>query len=346
MKASDNAYPSVLLLDGSPPATPPTGRLRLYVQSGTLQLIDSTGAVVSPGEVSAADLAAVQAEVDAVEVAVAGKAASVHTHVSTSITDLLESVQDIIAATLVGSGVTVSYNDTAGTVTITGLASTDAEAVRDAIGIAMVGVGAISVSVDDTADTITISTTATVNSSDAALRDRSTHTGTQASSSIVDLTETVQDLVAAMVTDSATVTKAYDDSAGTLTLTAVGGGGGGATPAVPYIFTDARDPLTTGTGTLKLPNATGRTLTLKPVRVDVSTAPTGAALIVDVHKNGTTIFTTQSKRPQVAAGSLFDLSDTPDVTSWADGETLTIDIDQVGSSVAGAGATITIIAEG
>ncbi|MFL5865266.1 MAG: hypothetical protein ACJ780_31615, partial [Solirubrobacteraceae bacterium] len=119
MKASDNAYPSVLLLDGSPPATPASGRLRLFVQGGDLKLVDSAGVVIATGEVSSADLAAVQAELDALEVDVAGKANTSHTQTSATITDLTEAVQDILASTLVGSGVTVTYNDAAGTVTIT-----------------------------------------------------------------------------------------------------------------------------------------------------------------------------------------------------------------------------------
>jgi hypothetical protein len=116
-----------------------------------------------------------------------------HTGVQTAatISDLTESVQDIVASLLgAGSNVTLTYNDAANTLSIastaTGGAGLDAEAVRDAIGIALVGVGNISVLVNDAADTITISTTATVNSTDAQLRDRSTHTGVQTADTIVD----------------------------------------------------------------------------------------------------------------------------------------------------------------
>jgi hypothetical protein len=109
-------------------------------------------------------------------------AAATHGHTAAQISDFAESVDDRVAALLQGSsGVTLSYNDAANTLTITGGGSggLDAEAVRDAIGVALLGTGLITVTVNDAADTITISTTATANSTDAQLRDRSTHTGSQ-----------------------------------------------------------------------------------------------------------------------------------------------------------------------
>lgn len=113
-----------------------------------------------------------------------------HVHTSDQVTDFAEAAQDAVAALLEGvSGVTLSYNDTANTLTITGggSAGLDAEAVRDAIGVAIVGVPPISIVVNDAADTITISTTATQNATDAALRDRATHTGAQAIASVSGL---------------------------------------------------------------------------------------------------------------------------------------------------------------
>jgi len=64
-------------------------------------------------------------------------------------------------------------------------------------------------------------------------------------------------------------------------------------------------------------------------------APTGASLIVDSNLNGTTIFTEQSKRPEVAIGENSDDSDTPDVASISRGDRISFDVDQVGSTVAG-----------
>lgn len=101
--------------------------------------------------------------------------------------------------------------------------------------------------------------------------------------------------------------------------------------------------LTTSTGALRLYNNSGRTRTLSVVRASVGTAPTGASILVDVNKNGTTIFTTQSKRPTIAVSTNTDLSDTPDVTSWADGDYLTVDVDQIGSSVAGSNLVVQVV---
>ena len=85
------------------------------------------------------------------------------------------------------------------------------------------------------------------------------------------------------------------------------------------------------------------TLTITKVKLVVKTAPTGAAIIVDVNKNGTTIFTTQANRPQIAAGATTGDSGTPDVTALAETDKLTIDIDQVGSGTAGADLTVEIV---
>jgi len=161
-----------------------------------------------------------------------------HNHTSAQVTDLTEAVQDAVAALLVGaSGVTLSYDDAANTLTITGPGASglDAEAVRDAIGVALIGTGLISVAVNDAADTITISTTATANATDAALRDRATHTGAQAISTVTGLqaaldgkapsvhTHGVTDLTATG-TPSATT---YLRGDGTWATPAGGGGGSG-----------------------------------------------------------------------------------------------------------------------
>jgi len=94
---------------------------------------------------------------------------------------------------------------------------------------------------------------------------------------------------------------------------------------------------------LRVYNRTGLALTISQVHLAVGTAPTGAAIIVDVHKNGTTIFTNQAHRPQVAAAATSGQTTTIDVPAWADGEYLTIDVDQVGSTVAGSDLTVTVV---
>jgi hypothetical protein len=81
---------------------------------------------------------------------------------------------------------------------------------------------------------------------------------------------------------------------------------------------------------------------VETVRAAVNTAPTGAALIVDVNKSGTTIYTTQSARPQIAAGQNSATGNNPAVTTFQAGDYLTVDVDQVGSTVAGADLTVTV----
>ena len=101
--------------------------------------------------------------------------------------------------------------------------------------------------------------------------------------------------------------------------------------------------LAAGASPQRIPNVTGGSLSILSVRLDVATPPTGQALVVDVNKNGVTIFTTQANRPQVAAGASSGSSSNIDVTAWADGEYLHFDIDQVGSGTAGADLTVTVV---
>jgi hypothetical protein len=64
---------------------------------------------------------------------------------------------------------------------------------------------------------------------------------------------------------------------------------------------------------------------------------------VDVNHNGTTIFTTQSNRPTIAASGFYDESGTADGdVTVAAGEYLTVDVDQVGSTIAGSDLTVGI----
>jgi hypothetical protein len=99
------------------------------------------------------------------------------------------------------------------------------------------------------------------------------------------------------------------------------------------------DVLTVGTGVVRFrfPFA----VTILGVSAAVDTAPTGSSIILDVNRNGTTIFTTQANRPEITIGA-FDsgAEDVPDVTAVAAGQYLTVDRDQVGSTIAGAELTV------
>lgn len=87
-----------------------------------------------------------------------------------------------------------------------------------------------------------------------------------------------------------------------------------------------------------------RAYTIVGVRFTLGTAPTGAAAVVDINKNGTTIFTTQGNRPSVAIGAnTSGLVTNADVNSLASGDYIGVDMDVVGSTIAGADATVQMI---
>lgn len=84
-----------------------------------------------------------------------------------------------------------------------------------------------------------------------------------------------------------------------------------------------------------------RDLTIIKAYAVVKTAPTGADLIIDINKNGTSIWnTTQANRLKITAGNSDGSQSSFDTTTLTDEDLLTIDIDQVGSSVAGADLSI------
>jgi hypothetical protein len=71
--------------------------------------------------------------------------------------------------------------------------------------------------------------------------------------------------------------------------------------------------------------------------------PSTSAIILDVNKNGTTIFTTQSNRPQIA-GSAYAAAEITnmDITSLIVGDYLTVDIDQATGFFTGNDLTVMI----
>lgn len=105
---------------------------------------------------------------------------------------------------------------------------------------------------------------------------------------------------------------------------------------------DETTALTVGNGkvTFRMPYA----MTLTAVRLSVTTAPTGSALIVDVNEAGASVFSTN---PRIDAGSTTSVgSATPAVigdAALADNAVITIDIDQIGATVAGAGLKVWLI---
>jgi hypothetical protein len=71
-----------------------------------------------------------------------------------------------------------------------------------------------------------------------AVKDRSTHTGTQLSSTISDFVEAAQDATAALLVAGANVTLTYNDTANTLTIASSGGTGGAFTGPTDPVFVE------------------------------------------------------------------------------------------------------------
>ncbi|MER7212445.1 hypothetical protein ABT340_35780 [Streptosporangium sp. NPDC000239] len=117
------------------------------------------------------------------------------------------------------------------------------------------------------------------------------------------------------------------------------GGSGGGSPVFSRMGT-----LATGAGKSRYYNDTGNTLTISGVRASVGTAPTGASIVIDVNLGGTTIFSTQANRPTISAsGNTSGLVTNMNTTAWPNGSYMTVDIDQVGSTVAGGDLTVQVL---
>lgn len=114
------------------------------------------------------------------------------------------------------------------------------------------------------------------------------------------------------------------------------------TECIALACSDETTDLTAGTAklTFRMPYA----FTLTAVRASVTTAPTGATLTVDINESGTTILSTKltidvSEKTSTTAAAAAVISD----TSLADDAEITVDIDQIGSTIAGAGLKIYLI---
>lgn len=109
----------------------------------------------------------------------------------------------------------------------------------------------------------------------------------------------------------------------------------------PMVFSKG-GVLAVGAGTFRLP-IKGGTFEIDSVAAMVGTAPTGGTqLAVDVNKNGTTIYGTQGNRPIWTASANAATVSTHSVTSVTTGDYLTIDIDAVGSTIAGSDLVVVI----
>lgn len=139
------------------------------------------------------------------------------------------------------------------------------------------------------------------------------------------------------------ITAAANGSSGGA-VSSVNGDTGAVIVAAPIIIacSDETTALTTGAAkvTFRMPYA----FTLTAVRASVTTAPTGAVLTVDINEGGASILSTAitidaGEKTSTTAATPPVISD----SALADDAEITIDIDTVGSTIAGAGLKVTLI---
>lgn len=114
--------------------------------------------------------------------------------------------------------------------------------------------------------------------------------------------------------------------------------GGVAMENLPFTQIGA---LTVKTGVSRYP-ITGGAYSIQSVAAMVNTAPAGASIILDVKKNGTTIFGTSANRPTIAAGTTTATVGAFSVSSLTTGDYLTVDIVQIGSTTPGSDLVLAI----
>lgn len=148
-----------------------------------------------------------------------------------------EDVQDVVGAMLAaGAGISLSYNDTTGVLTITSTITqyTD-EMARDALGAAIVAGTGVSVTVNDPGETITVASTITQYTD-----------------------EQVRDVIGAALVAGTNITITVNDAGDTITIDAAGGSG--------YTAENARDDigaaLVAGTGISITVSDVGDTITI------------------------------------------------------------------------------------
>lgn len=171
--------------------------------------------------------------------------------------------------------------------------------------------------------------------------DKITFTNTVSDTNTQLSDEQVQDIVGAMFSGNTEtlITATYQDADGTIDLVVPDM----RSPArsLTVACSDETTALTTGTAkaTFRMPEAA----TITAVRASVTTAPAGSVLTVDINESGSTILSTKltidaGEKTSTTAATAAVISD----TSIADDAEMTIDIDGVGSSTAGAGLKVTI----
>lgn len=266
-----------------------------------------------------------------------------------------------------GSNVTITPNDGANTITIASTASVGSSvAAADVTYAGSTNLSSTNVEAAldelDTEKASDASLTAHINDTSAAHAASAVSYAGASGISSTDVEGAIDEL-AAEKADTGLITAHTTETVGAHAATAIsyaGGTGISATTvegAIDELATEKLDAATmyyyypmvfanegvqtVFTGAFRQPvMATG---TIIKVFATVSTAPTGASLIVDLNKNGTSVWaTTQSNRLTVAISGTSATQTAFDTTSVTEGDYLTMDVDQIGSTVAGTNLVVVV----
>lgn len=101
--------------------------------------------------------------------------------------------------------------------------------------------------------------------------------------------------------------------------------------------------LTSGADKAPLKHEMWESGTLIEARAVIKTAPTGQPILLDINVDGVSIWNSGANRLTIAASATAGNQSTIDNPTVAKGSVLTLDIDQVGSGVAGADLTVILI---
>ena len=206
----------------------------------------SVSGVMSPAHVTKLDSVANGATANSSDAQLRNRSTHTGSQTAGTISDFSEAVDDRVASLLVaGTNVSLNYNDAANTLTInatggggggSGANLSTTLSPTNVIVNSDTGTGATIPAADGTNAGVMlpaqvtklagVATGATVNDTDANLKNRANHTGTQLASTISDFSEATDDRVASLLVAGTNVTLNYNDAANTLTINSTAAGGG------------------------------------------------------------------------------------------------------------------------
>lgn len=235
------------------------------------------------------------------------------------------------------------------------------QSIDSKVAAALSRIGAVGSTLPDSSTPVTLDTTAdtllSVSGQQLTLDAQVANKVLAGPATGADAVSTFRSLATADLPDTAVVPGTYGSNVKTVTITvdakgrltaaaeqtASGGGGGGVTGNQVASMILSGPLSTIGAVPFRFYNVTGATLTVGKVFLCVGTAPTGQSIKVDIHKNGTTIFTNQVNRPEIAVSTTTGFTTTIDIPSFNDGDYFEVIVDQFGSVVSGSDLIVQIV---